>query len=473
MNKVKIFMTVAAMAAMVACSDDKTPAVSDPYAVFNEVNNEEVKVAELAFDNYGGSQMVDIRSNVSWELSDAPDWVTISNHSGPATTKEPLHLKVTVAENKDESERSAELILTGSQGVKSTLRIIQSAFVSDGWQTALEACDAMKVGLNLFNTLDANGTWFDQDDVYAFETCWGQPIADQEWFTAVKAAGFNAVRIPVTWFPHMDSDWKVKTAWMDRVEEVVNYALNENLYVVLNVHHDTGDHGDAWVCADWQNIDAVLEKFNSLWTQIAERFNKYDEHLIFEAYNELLDQEHRWNSPASNDGYLATNALAQGFVNTVRATGGNNAHRNLVVSLYSAHGGQSEFDNFILPKDMYPNHLFVEVHNYSPMGFTQILSGDDATAQTWSKSYEDELGAEIDIIAKFTNTNHVPVIIGEAGSTDKNGDAENGRYAEFLSTYSRQKGHICVIYWYGVIDRRSYEPSSPAVMEGLLKGNNY
>lgn len=473
MNKCSIFLTIAAMAAMVACNDDKEVTVASPYATFNEVNDSESKVTELSFDNYGGSKMVDILSNVSWELSGTPDWITISNHSGPATTKEPLHLKVTVTENKNDSERSAELILKGAQGVSSTLRIVQAAFVSDGWQTALEACDAMKVGLNLFNTLDANGTWFDQDDVHAFETCWGQPVADQEWFTAVKAAGFNVVRIPVTWFPHMDSDWKVKKAWMDRVEEVVNYALNENLYVILNVHHDTGDHDNAWVCADWQNIGSVVEKFNSLWTQIAERFNNYDEHLLFEAYNELLDENHRWNSPASTDGYLATNRLAQEFVNTVRSTGGINEHRNLVVSLYSAHGGQAEFDNFVLPQDKNPNHLFVEVHNYSPMGFTQILDGDNATAKTWSKSYQDELAAEIEIIANFTNSTHVPVIIGESGANDKNGDEENGKYAEFLATYSRQLGDICVLSWYGVIDRRTYEPSSPAVMEGLLKGNDY
>ncbi|MDE5997541.1 MAG: cellulase family glycosylhydrolase [Muribaculaceae bacterium] len=473
MNKLYIILTVAVLAAMVSCSDnDKETPVGNPYSAFCEVNSEDSPVSVLNFDNYEGYRMVDIRSNVSWQLSETPDWITISNHSGPATEKEPIHLKITVDENKTSNERSADLVLTGAQGVKSTLRIVQSAFISDGWQTALEACNAMKVGLNLFNTLDANGTWFDQDDVHAFETCWGQPVADQEWFTAVKAAGFNAVRIPVTWFPHMDSEWKVKKAWMDRVEEVVNYALNENLYVVLNVHHDTGDHGDAWVCADWQNIDSVLEKFNALWKQIAERFNKYDEHLIFEAYNELLDQNHRWNSPTSNDGYLATNALAQGFVNTVRETGGNNEHRNLVVSLYSAHGSQEGFDSFVMPKDKYLNHLFVEVHNYSPMGFTNILNSE-AAPTTWTKQYEDELKAELDIIGQFTKKYHIPVIIGESGTNGKNDDAEDGKYAEFLSTYSRQTGDICVLYWCGVIDRTTYKTNCPAVMEGLLKGNEY
>ncbi len=472
MNKLKIVLAVAVLAATVSCSDNNDIVVDNPSSVFCEVNSESNTVSILNFDNYEGFQMVDIKSNVDWQLSDAPDWITISNHSGKPTTKEPIHLKIAVTENNTESERSAELVLTGKQGVKSTLRIVQSALISDGWQTALEACNVMKVGLNLYNTLDANGTWFDQDDVHAFETCWGQPVADQEWFTAVKAAGFNAVRIPVTWFPHMDSEWKVKKAWMDRVEEVVNYALNENLYVVLNVHHDTGDHGDAWVCADWQNIDSVLEKFNALWKQIAERFNKYDEHLIFEAYNELLDQDHRWNSPASKDGYLATNALAQGFVNTVRGTGGNNEHRNLVVSLYSAHGSQEGFDSFVMPKDINPNHLFVEVHNYSPMGFTNILNSDAAPTK-WSKQFEDELKAELDIIGQFTKKYHVPVIIGESGTSGKNNDEEDGKYAEFLSTYSRQVGDICVMYWCGVIDRTTYKTNCPSIMNGLLKGNEY
>lgn len=474
MNKLHIMLAVAVLAATaVSCSNNEDIIVDNPYSVFRIVNNENEAPSTLSFDNYGGYQMVDIRSNVNWSLSETPDWITISNHSGEATTREPLHLKITVAPNESESDRSAEIVLTGNQGVSSTIRIEQTGLFDDGWQRALEACDAMKVGLNLYNTLDANGTWFDQDDVHAFETCWGQPVADQEWFTAVKAAGFNAVRIPVTWFPHMDSDWKVKKAWMDRVEEVVNYALNEKLYVVLNVHHDTGDHGDAWVCADWNNIDSVVEKFNSLWKQIAERFNKYDEHLIFEGYNELLDDKHKWNTPDSDDGYLATNRLAQEFVNTVRSTGGNNEHRNLVVSLYSAHGSQEGFDKFELPKDKYPNHLFVEVHNYSPMGFTHILDSENATPTQWSKQFENELAAELDIINNFTNTKHVPVIIGEAGTSGKNADEEDGKYTEFLTTYSRKNGHVCVLYWCGVIDRKTYQSNCPSTMAGLLKGNDY
>lgn len=487
-NKFKTLAIIAAMSAMVACNDDNTEiVVENPYAKFCEVNNENTPVNQLEFSSYEGFQMVDIRSNVKWSLEGANDWLSISNRSGSETYREdnndgdveiynrPIHLKISVTENTTGADRSAELVLTGDQGVKSTLRIVQKAVAVDpiGWPSAIETCNAMKVGLNLFNTLDANGTWFDQDDVHAFETCWGQPVADQEWFTAVKAAGFNAVRIPVTWFPHMDADWNVKTAWMDRVEEVVNYALNEDLYVVLNVHHDTGAHNDAWVCADWQNIDAVLEKFNGLWKQIAERFNKYDEHLLFEGYNELLDPDFKWNTPASNDGYLATNALAQGFVNTVRATGGNNAHRNLVVSLYSAHGSQGSFDSFVVPEDVYPNHLFIEVHNYSPNGFTHMTDGDTAALALWSADFEKELGAELDIIANYVNTNHIPVIIGETGAFGNNADEENGKYAEFLTTYSRKAAPICIMYWAGVIDRKTYEPTSSALLEGLLKGNNY
>lgn len=131
MNKLKILLTIAAMTAVVACSENKAVIVDNPYAVFNEVNNENLQVNELTFDYNEGYKMVDIRSNVSWKLSDIPDWVSVSNHSGSSTSKEPLHLKVTVAENKSEAERSAELILTGSQEVKSTLRIVQSALISD------------------------------------------------------------------------------------------------------------------------------------------------------------------------------------------------------------------------------------------------------------------------------------------------------------------------------------------------------
>lgn len=326
----------------------------------------------------------------------------------------------------------------------------------------------MAVGINLFNTLDAVGDWFDPEDVSAWETCWGQPVTTQGWFDAVAAAGFKAVRVPVTWHVHMDENWVIKEPWLNRVEEVVNYALNSGLYCILNVHHDTGQ--DGWLCADMENIDAISEKFGSLWTQIATRFNKYGEKLLFEGYNEMLDAANSWVEPVAG-GYEAVNTLAQKFVDTVRATGGNNAHRNLVVNTYGGGNSQTRFDNLRIPSDNINGHLLVEVHNYSPSKFSNLNGEiDDDNLPTWTPEFESILGKELDIMNEFSNKYNIPVIIGECAAYDKIADEEKGKYGEFLTTYSKGKANISYFYWGALIDRSTYEIISPLLVKGFLKG---
>lgn len=475
MNKTISCLLGAAVIMTAACSSDDEIKVDDPHAYFCQVGTDNVKVTELSFDTYESFQMIDICSNVDWSVKTDADWITLSNRSGGPLTKENLHLKVSVAANKTEASRSATVQLTGAQGQTAQLNVVQSYKEVDptGWQSATEAVSAMKVGLNLFNTLDANGTWFDPDDITASETCWGQPVADRKWFETVKAAGFPAVRIPVTWFPHMTADWEVKKPWMDRVEEVVGYALDAGLYVILNIHHDTGAHDQAWLNTEWSGIEETSAKFISLWNQIATRFRAYDEHLLFESYNEILDSKFRWNTPASNDSYKSVNRLAQDFVNTVRATGGNNEHRNLIVNLYSANGGQQNFDNLVVPTDPYfPEHIMLQVHNYSPWEFCAI--DDDALAgKPWTSAYEKQLKSELDVVINYANTNHIPIVIGESGASTKNAEEDLAKYGEVLTTYPRSQAPIAVFIWSGVIDRRTYEPYSEAYMKALLKGTEY
>ena len=250
--------------------------------------------------------MIDIITNTPWELSCDADWVTLSNHSGVATNSKALHLKVTVGENATGHERTAHITLSGS-GQSSTLVIVQNSDYVDplGWITAEDASNAMKIGLNLYNTMEAYGDWFDwtDDPIETFQTCWGNPLVTADWFNAVKANGFNAVRIPVTWFPHTDENFQVTEKWMNRVEEVVKYGLDAGLYVILNVHHDTNG---GWLDADLSNINEISEKYVKLWKQIATRFEKYDDHLMFEAYNEILDKNKDWVN-AEGDAFIAVN----------------------------------------------------------------------------------------------------------------------------------------------------------------------
>lgn len=470
------YMLIAACAilALAACSDDDSISVSNPKVQFCSVNDTTIAVGQLTFSKWSSFQMVDIQSNIDWQVSCDADWVTLSNHSGVGMTGKTLHLKVTVAENPTEQNRTANITLTGN-GQTAKLAVVQNATYVDplGWISAEDAGNAMKIGLNLYNTMEAYGTWFDWtgDPIETFQTCWGNPLVTADWFNAVKASGFNAVRIPVTWFPHTDDNFQVTEKWMNRVEEVVKYGLDAGLYVILNVHHDTGGE---WLAADLSNIDEISAKYVNLWTQIATRFEKYDDHLMFESYNEILDENKQWVN-AEGDAFIAVNQLAQAFVNTIRGLGGNNGHRNLIVNTYAANGSHEMLDPFVIPTDVIPEHLMVQVHNYDPAAFckmTQELK-DGEELPVWTEAYQNELAAELDILIDYYNTNHVPIVIGEFAANDKIAEEERAKYAEFMVTYCRQKANISLFYWNEIISRTTFQPTYPTLMNALLKAKDY
>ena len=470
------YMLIAACAvlALAACSDDDSTSVTNPKMQFCAVGDTTTAVSQLTFSKWSSFQMVDIQSNIDWQVSCDADWVTLSNHSGQPMTGKTLHLKVTVAENTTEQNRTANITLTGN-GQTTRLAVVQNATYVDplGWISAEDAGNAMKIGLNLYNTMEAYGTWFDwaDDPIETFQTCWGNPLVTADWFNAVKANGFNAVRIPVTWFPHTDENFQVTEKWMNRVEEVVKYGLDAGLYVILNVHHDTGGE---WLAADLSNIDEISAKYVTLWTQIATRFEKYDDHLMFESYNEILDENKQWVN-AAGDAFIAVNQLAQTFVNTIRGLGGNNGHRNLIVNTYAANGSHEMLDPFVIPTDQIPEHLMVQVHNYDPADFCRMTKelNDDEELPVWTEDYQNELAAELDILIDYYNTNHVPIIIGEFAANDKIVEEERAKYAEFVVTYCRQKANISLFYWNEIISRTTFQPTYPTLMNALLKAKEY
>lgn len=294
----------------------------------------------------------------------------------------------------------------------STLLLILSLTISaNDWETAQVATGKMTTGLNIGNTLDAYGNWFSGTSPKDYETCWGNPQITRELIKAYKNGGFNALRLPVTWYQNMDANDNVREAWMNRVEEVVNYILDEGMYCILNVHHDTGAGDEAWLLADLANIGTIQARFEKLWTQIATRFEKYDDRLIFEGYNEMLDGKKRWSSTDAN-GYKAHNQLAQAFVTTVRQTGGNNAKRNLLVNTYSADPGQTSVNNFIIPTDEVEGHLMIGAHVYTPGGFTAAEKG---TAPVWTAAWQTELEPYLKRLHTTFVAQGYPVIVGEWG----------------------------------------------------------
>ena len=315
---------------------------------------------------------------------------------------------------------------------------------AQSFENAKDAVKNMGVGWNLGNTLDANDaskTWTTTEQ---HETCWGQPVTKPELMKMMKEAGFNSIRVPVTWYQEMDSEGNVNEAWMNRVKEVVDYVIDNGMYCILNVHHDTGDGNTHWIHASSTNYNKNKAKFEKLWKQIAETFKDYDQHLLFEGDNEMLDDNNTWNEPKNKtDGYKAINDYAKSFVTTVRNSGGNNASRNLIVNTYSASSTPNAMQNLDKPENS--NHIIFQIHSYPNW-------------QTKSNAKNEIDNLISNIKAKLID--RAPVIIGEYATFTTwpseidyyAKDKEVALYAmDYLIKKTKENG-IGTCYWMGLSD---------------------
>ncbi|SHE71083.1 cellulase family glycosylhydrolase [Dysgonomonas macrotermitis] len=444
-----------------ACSSDDDIKVTPEFSITLNGND----VNELIFNSGSSFQMVAIKSNVEWNVSGNQDWCTLSNSSGEPTLTDyqTVYLKVEVQSNIGDIDREALITLTAG-GETKTVKVTQyssNVVEPEEWENAPTVVKNMKVGWNLFNTLDSYGSWITGTSPSDYETAWGQIITKPELMKAVKDRGFNAMRIPVTWFPHLDENGKVNEAWMNRVEEVVNYVLENDMYCILNVHHDTGGDESAWLIADLDNYDEMNEKFISLWTQIGERFAGYDHKLVFEGYNEMLDKNFSWTNPSDPNAFAAINKFAQQFVTTIRTTGGNNRYRNLIVNTYGGDPGENAVSNFTVPFDEVADHLIVEVHVYEGTDF-------ESEGTSWTAQREQALSNIMDRLNTYFVTKGVPVIIGECGTpivSEK--EEEIAKYADYLIRSSKQYNMAC-FWWFDLIDRSEYQWRSEIVTDALI-----
>lgn len=256
-----------------------------------------------------------------------------------------------------------------------------------------------------------------------YETLWGNLATTKSMIDGVKAAGYGSIRIPVTYTNHMDANGNIDKAWLDRVASVVQYALDNGLYCIINVHHDTGAGG--WLKADATTYASTSAKFKTMWTQIATYFKGYSTKLLFEGYNELLNSANAWNYAGATS-YSIANKLNQVFVSAVRATGGNNASRCLVVNTYAASTESDVINGFALPTDTVSGRLIVEAHYYGT-----TTAGIVATMSRLN--------------TKFVSKG-IPVIIGEFGSTYATSEATRSLNA---GTYVREakKYNIACFWW--------------------------
>ena len=296
--------------------------------------------------------------------------------------------------------------------------------------TALEATRLMGNGINLGNTLEAcdNNVGIKTNAPLSYETYWGQPKTTQAMIDGMKAAGFDTIRIPVAWMTNAthlyEGDYTIDAGYMDRVEEVVRYARKAGMYVIINDHWDGGWYG-MFGSESAETRALAMEAYKGMWQQIAERFRDYSDYLIFESANEELGGRFDENSPlycsdsvvtylTDDERYALTNEINQTFVDVVRATGGNNATRFLLIAGYSTNIDQTCDDRFQMPKDTADSKLMISVHYYDPWSYCGASSA--ASATKWGKVSDYEyLDQQLAKMTKFTEAGY-GVVIGEYGA---------------------------------------------------------
>lgn len=267
------------------------------------------------------------------------------------------------------------------------------------------------------------------------ETSWGNPQISEDMIRTISEKGFKTVRIPVTYFNYLSEDGTIDTAFLDRIEEVVDWALKYNLYCIITIQHDTGN--DGWIKATVNNYNQNHEKVAYMIKQIAERFNSKGDHLILEGFNEMVNDNNDWGDIPISD-LAIMNKWNQLFVDTVRATGGNNANRYLLVNTYAAIPTAEGQNGFSLPSDTAEDKILVGVHCYFN---------------------KDTIQSQFETLKPFAEKYNV--IIGEWAFWRGNGTDNRVQYVNEYLKYADEYG-IPTIWWdngyaseVGLLDRNT------------------
>lgn len=336
----------------------------------------------------------------------------------------------------------------------------------------------MGVGWNLGNTLDGH------TGMHPSETAWQSAVTTKEMIKAIHDAGFNTIRVPVTWGDMIDDDngYAINDAWMSRVQDVVDYCVELDMYAVINIHHDGVVSSGGWLGVGLDDIDAVYEKYEHVWRNIAEKFKDYDEHLIFESANELtcMEDDDLKNSAEAmaKDTPIIMN-LNQIFVNVVRSTGSNNAHRWLAVVSHYANRGTG--NGFALPDDSYndENRLMFAQHIYKETNLDTYKWSNAKQLVDVVKQSHDKFGDD------------VPIILGEYGTRNRkysgnpSGYNDIGRAYYFeCATRAGQVGLTVPCVWdqgcgtsnpyetgtYTIWNRNENEPLFKTITDAMMRG---
>lgn len=343
----------------------------------------------------------------------------------------------------------AGINIINNLNVANPLNITVSAAETMRDISSQELVEDMGLGWNLGNDLDCYGTWVSGLDT---EGCWGNPKITRDVIKKVKETGFKTVRIPITWSKHFDENGVIDEAWLARVQEVVDWCIDEGLYVVVNMHHDGNGESDIdWIRNAQNDYASTSAKYTKIWSQIADTFKDYSDYLLFESMNEV-----EFKDVSKSVAYETLNKLNQDFVDTIRESGGNNSQRHLIIAGYITDIAQTCDTRYQMPEDP-ADKCIVSVHYYTPSPFCVAGAGVDwCTPQsTWGT---DADYAEMDTNFKKMYTNFVskgvPVFIGEYGVLT---EAKNGKESESIVRYLKAvsetavKYGMCPVLWDGSV----------------------
>lgn len=440
----------------------------------------QISAQTLEINSDGGLQQLQITSNVAWNIVLVSDWVKVT----PAQGQGNAELTFTIEPNEANAARTIEARIVGG-GIVRILEITQGPLIPEfpayyipadqtGMRdiSSLQLAGEMGVGWNVGNSLEAIGG----------ETAWGNPLITKALIDRIKAAGFKSVRVPVAWSKFTNAaEYTIDPAWMNRVQEVVDYIIDNDMYVVLNNHWDEG-----WMQPTFAQQEYVNDRLEKMWIQIALHFRDYEDRLLFAGTNEVMVTG---NYGTPNSEFTAVqNGFNQIFVNAVRSTGGRNAFRNLVVQTFNTnidHG----VNFFEMPTDAAEDRLMVEVHFYDPYEFALLEDngatqwGNTATVPTATAGWGNE--AHVDTQFQKMKTKFIdkgiPVLVGEYGAISRLDSPDHGAYREayfrYVTKSMRDRGLI-PFYWdngfagdhgFALFDRKTGDQLYPDLIKAIVE----
>lgn len=343
-----------------------------------------------------------------------------------------------------------------------------------------EIIKEMSTGLNLGNSFDA---FTYAQDKTGGETGWGNPVTTKKMMDVLAETGFNLIRIPVTWYEELGPapDYKINIQRLNRLKEVIDYAVSNQMYVIINTHHE-----NSWIIPSYAHYETVEDKFIKLWRQIAIHFKEYGENLFFEGLNEprIEGGPDEWHG-ATKEVREIINKLNAAFVQTVRATGGNNAIRGLIITTPAASYSDIAVEELKIPED---DNIIVSIHTYLPHAFSYEY-GDNSDIKIWDGSQNYIIDHVFEKLNDTFILKNIPVILTEYGAvhkvyTDSQGNRRNNeeeviKWTRYFLKKAEQYGIKC-IWWdnnyynsgdeyFGLFNRNDCSWYRPELVDAIIK----